>query len=84
MKPYVRINVRKHKLCPYHCSYFSVFYLGIYLHIFKKLHGIHGKLNLWSYVNQALLRINMGENRNFPATFGVSLLHRIVGILMVP
>jgi hypothetical protein len=46
--------------------------------------ALYGKLDLWSYINQALLRINMDDNRSFPTPLRVSFLYRIVVILKEP
>jgi hypothetical protein len=39
--------------------------------------GVHGKVYVWAYVNQALLCINMAENGNCSRTFGGSLAYLI-------
>jgi hypothetical protein len=40
--------------------------------------GIHGKVYVWAYVNQALLCINMAEIGNCSRTFGGSLVYLIL------
>jgi hypothetical protein len=37
-----------------------------------KFHGmpVHGKFHISSYVNEAILSINMAESQVFPTTFG--------------
>jgi hypothetical protein len=39
--------------------------------------GMHGKVHLWPYKNQAVLWINMAENRNCLTTFSANLLQWI-------
>lgn len=43
---------------------------------FEILCRIHGKLHIWSYVNQALLQMNMPQYKNLPLSYvSVEALH---------
>jgi hypothetical protein len=43
------------------------------LNICKIVYGTYGKVNLWPYIHQALLSINIAENLKYPTAFSASL-----------